>query len=64
MPSAQILDHWAAATTRPTRLLQPWQTSSLMPSKSNSAGSDGDLAWFDLRIIGAMQSSARPGHDG
>ena len=32
--------------------------------RSNSAASDGDLAWFDVRIIRAMQSSARPGHDG
>ena len=31
---------------------------------SNSAASDGDLTWFDVRMIRAMQSSARPGHDG
>jgi hypothetical protein len=31
---------------------------------SNSAASDGDLTWSDLHIIRAMQSSARPRHDG
>jgi hypothetical protein len=31
---------------------------------SNSAASNGDLAWFDLRIIRAMQPSARPRYDG
>jgi hypothetical protein len=31
---------------------------------SNSAASDGNLAWFGLRIIRAMQSSARPRQDG
>jgi len=31
---------------------------------SNSAASDLDLARFDLRTIRAMQSSARPQHDG
>ena len=35
-----------------------------MSYTSNSAASDGDLTWFDLRIIRAMQSSARPRHDG
>jgi hypothetical protein len=32
--------------------------------KSNSAASELSLARFDLRIIRAMQSSARPRHDG
>ena len=49
---------------QPTRLPQPWRTSSQKPYKSNSAASDGDLTWLDLRIIRAMQSSARPRHDG
>jgi hypothetical protein len=31
---------------------------------SNSEASDGDLAWFDVRIIRAMESSAHPRHDG
>ena len=41
-----------------------WRTSSQKLYRSNSAASDGDLAWFDLRIIRAMQSSARPRQDG
>jgi integrase len=41
-----------------------WRTSSQMPYRSNSAASDEDLAWLGLRIIRAMQSSARPRHDG
>ena len=35
-----------------------------MLHRSNSAASDVDLALFDLRIIRAMQSSARPRQDG
>jgi hypothetical protein len=35
-----------------------------MPYRSNSAASDVDFARFDLRIVGAMQSSARPRPDG
>jgi hypothetical protein len=35
-----------------------------MPYRSNSAASDVDLARLDLRIIRAMQSSARPRPDG
>jgi hypothetical protein len=35
-----------------------------MPYRRNSAASDVDLARFDLRIIRAMQSSARSRHDG
>ena len=35
-----------------------------MPHRSNSAASDVDLAWFDVRIIRAMQSSGRPRQDG
>ena len=45
-------------------LLLTWRTNSQKPYGSNSAGSDGDLAWFDVRIIRAMQSSARPRQDG
>jgi hypothetical protein len=36
---------------------------SQKPYKSNSTASDGDLTWFDLRIIRAMQSSGRPRRD-
>jgi hypothetical protein len=32
--------------------------------RSNSVASDVDLARLDLRMIQAMQSSARPRHDG
>jgi hypothetical protein len=35
-----------------------------MPYRSNSAASDVNLALFDLRIIRAMQSSARSRPDG
>ena len=34
-----------------------------MPDRSNSAASDVDRARFDLRIIRAMQSSARARRD-
>jgi hypothetical protein len=44
--------------------LRSWRTSSQKAYRSNSAASDGDLPWFDLRIIRAMQSSARPRQDG
>jgi hypothetical protein len=35
-----------------------------MPYRSNRAASDVDVARFGWRIIRAMQSSARPRHDG
>jgi hypothetical protein len=35
-----------------------------MPNGSNSAAADVDLTRFDLRIIGAMQSSGRARPDG
>ncbi len=40
-----------------------WRTSSQKPHRSNSTASDGDLAPFDLRVIRAMQSSARARRD-
>ncbi len=41
-----------------------WRTSSPMSYRSNSVASEVGLARFDLRIIRATQSSARPRHDG
>jgi hypothetical protein len=41
-----------------------WQTRSQKSDRSDSAASDGDLKWFGLRIIRAIQSSARKRHDG
>jgi hypothetical protein len=35
-----------------------------MSDRRNSAASNADLARFDLRIIRAMQPSARARHDG
>ena len=36
VPSAQLVDHRAVTTTRSTRLLQPWRTSSQKPYRSTS----------------------------
>ena len=63
-PSECWIVAFAIVRTRWRWRLLPWRTSSQKPYRSNSAASDGDLARFDLRIIRAMQSSARPRQDG
>ena len=61
VPSAQLVDHRAVTTTRSTRLLEPWRTSSPIPYRSNSAAPEASLARFGLRIVQAMQPSATRG---
>ena len=51
----------AVTSTQPTRLPQPWRTSSAMPYESSSAASEVALAWFGLRILRSMQPSAARG---
>ena len=63
IPAARELRTAIVRTPEPRRVLS-WRTSSQKAHRSNSAASDGDLPWFDLRIIRAMQSSARPRQDG
>jgi hypothetical protein len=63
MPSTQLVDHPAAATTRSTRLLQPWRTRSLRLDQSSSATTLGSFAPSGLRIVRAIQSSHRARRD-
>ncbi len=63
MPSTQLVDHGAAATAQPTRLLQPWRTRSLTLDQSSSATTLGSFAPSGLRIVWAIQSSHRARRD-
>ena len=49
-------------TAEPRRTLRAQQSADA--HRSNSAGSDVDLARPEMRIIRTMQSSGRPRHDG